>query len=283
MIVVVGSMNRDAVLEVERHPIPGETVTAFAFHVADGGKGANQAVAAARLGGSVTFLGAVGDDLQGEAMCHSLASEGVDVSSLQVVEGVRSGSATVTVDASGENSIIVYPGANHSLALSEDALLAIAGASVVLLQLEVEMSIVLEAAQAATGIVILNAAPAVSLPSNLLDTVDVLIVNEHERATALEHVEPGTLTVITTRGAKGALVEMSGSTHRVPSPDTDVVDTTGAGDAFCGAFAEAVARGEDILTATKWATIAGSIATRAVGARAAMPTRQDIDHEARES
>lgn len=282
MIAVVGSVNIDFVFEVERHPTPGETVTASALHTIYGGKGANQAVAAARLGGVVTLVAAVGDDAQSTEMRDDLASEGVDVTRVQIAGGTSSGLAAITVDAHGENSIVVYPGANHVLTLSDGDRSAIAMASVVLVQLEVEMAVAIEAVQVATGTVILNAAPATPLPKALLGHVDTLIVNEHERTVALQGAETGALTVITTFGAEGVSVEARGTSDHVPSIEVEVVDTTGAGDTFCGAFAEAVARGEAVLNAAKWAAVAASLATTQIGARTAMPIRRDVERALRE-
>lgn len=276
MIVVVGSVNLDLVARVRAHPAPGETVTAKEFVTVHGGKGANQAVAAARLGGSVTFIGAVGDDAESPELLARLTGEGVDVTHVRAVEGERSGVATITVDDLGENAIVVHPGANASVSLAPADLELISAASVVLLQLEIPVDVVTEAARAATGTVILNAAPAQVLPDSLVDSVDVLVVNEHERAITVGDDAGRIATIVTTLGSAGAEIRQGDSITTVPAPVVSVVDTTGAGDTFCGAFAEAIDRGEDVVGAVKWAARAGSLATTGFGARGAMPTRAEM-------
>lgn len=277
MIVVVGSVNLDTVWEVDRHPKPGETVTAVNVHTADGGKGANQAVAVARLGGSVQLVAAIGDDAQSLSMREDLASEGVDVTHVRSIERARTGAAVIIVDAKGENSIVVSGGANDALVLTDDTRAVIAAGALVLVQLEVPIDTVTDVARSATGPVVLNAAPAASLPEELLGLIDVLIVNEHESAIALGDRRANPPTVITTLGASGVSVATNGVTEVIHAYRVDVVDTTGAGDAFCGAFAEAFARGEDVLAASEWAVAAGSLATTALGARAAMPSRRQME------
>jgi len=281
VIVVVGSVNLDLVATVDRLPQPGATVPARAFTSVHGGKGANQAVAASRLGGDVAIVAAVGSDGESGKLLQRLAYEGVNVASAQTLEGLTSGIALITVDAHGENTIAVHPGANGHLRLTDESRTLVERADIVLLQLEIPIETVSEAATLASGVVILNAAPAMVLPVDLTAQLDVLIVNEHERTVAMEpggEVEP---TVITTLGAEGAAVTTQRGLCVVAAPVVDVVDTTGAGDTFCGAFAEALDRGEDTVDAVAWATHAGALATMAMGARTAMPTRSEVQREMR--
>lgn len=277
MIVVAGSLNMDTVLEVEAFPHAGETVTAAATSHAHGGKGGNQAVAASRLGATVEFIGAVGTDAFGDELRSALESEGVGVGHVTQSEGL-SGSAFVMVDRSGENSIVVSPGANHRVALDEASLRLIADASVVLLQLEIPVAVVMEAARASSGTVVLNAAPATILPTNLIDAIDVLVVNREELRSLAGATTPaaaralGVDTVIVTLGEDGAQVITRGDLATFKPPVVNVADTTGAGDAFCGALAAGLERGLDVYDAAAEAVVAGALATTGMGARAAMPT-----------
>ncbi len=280
MIVVVGSVNIDLVAIVDEMPRPGETVAATDFTTVHGGKGANQAVAASRLGGNVALVAALGSDAEATVLREGLADEGIDIDNVMMMRHMRSGTALITVDAHGENAIVVYPGANGSLELTRDSLSMIEAADVLLMQLEIPMSTVVSAAKASQGTVIVNAAPALVLPEVLLDSIDVLIVNEHERLVALgQDTAERVPTIITTLGARGASVVDDTGTASVPAPSVEVVDTTGAGDTFCGAFAEALDRGEATIDAVRWAVRAGALSTGGVGARTAMPTRADmLDH-----
>jgi len=278
MIVVVGSINLDLVARVDRLPLPGETVQAESFVSFHGGKGANQAVAAARLGGDVFLVGAVGDDETFGTLLDGLDAEGVDISAVQTIDGVSTGTALITVDRGGENTIAVHGGANRMVQLTTASRLLIETADVLLMQLEVPVDVVVEAAQIATGTVMLNAAPAMQLSTELIERLDVLIVNEHERSIAISPGEEEAIPiVVTTLGARGATVSTRSGDFDVAAHRVDVVDTTGAGDTFCGAFAEAHDRGEDTMDAVEWATHAGSLATTGMGARAAMPTRDDME------
>ncbi len=277
MIVVVGSVNLDLVATVDRLPQPGETVSARGFASNHGGKGANQAVAASRLGGDVALVAAVGSDHGSQELLETLAEEGVDVALVEVLGGFTSGVAVITVDDLGENTIVVDPGANGSLWLTTDSLALIENADIVLLQLEVPLATVIEAATIARGTVVLNAAPGMVLPVELTEELDVLIVNEHERSVVLEsEAELAAPIIITTLGPAGATVTTPQGTFEVEAPEVEVVDTTGAGDTFCGAFAEALDRGEDTVGAVIWATRAGALATTGMGARTAMPTRSEM-------
>ncbi|TDI55064.1 MAG: ribokinase [Acidobacteria bacterium] len=277
MIVVVGSLNLDFVATVEQLPNAGETVLSSSLLRVDGGKGGNQAVAAARLGADVAFVGAVGADDDDGDLVQSLVSEGIDVSAVSVIESEVSGVAWVTVDSSGRNTIIVSQGANRQLVLNDLARDLLAQANVVLLQLEIPLATVAESADIATGVVILNAAPAAAVPADVLEHINIVIVNEEER-TMLE--SSGTLgentVVVATLGHRGSSVTIDGSAHHIDAPNVSVVDTTGAGDTFCGAFAQAIDRGRGTVDAAEWATVAGSIATTRLGARTAMPSADEV-------
>lgn len=287
MITVVGSLNLDLVLSVAHLPRPGETVVGSRAQSVPGGKGANQAAAAASLSGEVTMVGRVGDDPSGVLVVEQLAAHGVDVVTVLRTPGVRTGAATVAVDPAGENLIIVAPGANAVLTEQDVAVDSVRTASVVLLQLEVPLPTVLAAARAATGLVVLNPAPPAALPPSLLNRVDVLVPNEWELA-ALAGAEPKRLgveslaalaravttrDVVVTMGARGALVVSPSCLPVVISPPpVDIVDTTGAGDCFCGALAVSLARGDGLEDAARYATVAATLSTLGAGARGALPT-----------
>lgn len=275
MIVVVGSVNLDIVAEVDHTPLPGETVLARAHWTAHGGKGANQAVAAARLGAEVHFVGCVGRDAHGQELRRDLSDEGVDIALLAVSDS-PTGMASITVDPAGENAIVVGTGANDDVTVTPDVADLLARADVVLSQLEIPIAVVADAGAAAGGLFVLNAAPAAHLPADVLASVDVLVANEHEitaLAGALDPVrvrELGVPTVVTTLGARGAHVVTAGDSAFVPAIEVTVRDTTGAGDAFCGALAHGLDAGLDVFDATVRAVIAGSLATTMMGARAGM-------------
>lgn len=266
-VLVLGSLNVDLVASVDRHPGPGETVLAgpdlgrFA-----GGKGGNQAVAAAAAGASVALAGAVGDDASGTAYLERLRGHGVDVTLVEVVPGTATGQAWVAVDPQGENAIVVVPGANARAAAPD--LDAWGPGDVLLAQLEVPLDVVATAVRsaAARGVrVVVNAAPYAALPHDVAALADPLVVNEHEAMLLADgDVLPGSLLV--TFGAAGCSwdgVRYDGA----PVPAGEVVDTTGAGDAFCGALAAALADGADRATAVARASAAGADAVRRFGAQ----------------
>lgn len=284
-VIVVGSANVDQVFSVERIPAPGETVLSHGFSVARGGKGQNQAVAAARAGASTTFIGAVGADAFGTLTTDGLVEDGIDVSRLRTVDA-PTGTALIAVDGGGENSIIVEGGANSLLlTLDEGDREAISTAAVLLLQLEVPLETVIAAADTAAAsstITVLNAAPIRDLPDGLLASVDILVVNEHEAAHLLA-ARPGTIsdlvpTVVQTLGAAGAVLYRRGEPDvSVAAPVVTAVDATGAGDTFCGAFAAALAEGQDAHSALSFAVAAGSLSVQAHGAVPSIPLRAAID------
>ncbi len=253
---------------------------------ARGGKGQNQAVAAARAGASTAFVGAVGTDSFGALTRAGLASDGIDVSRLREVDA-PTGTALIAVDNSGENTIIVDSGANRRLvSLDEADAVAIAAADVLALQLEIPLSTVAEAARlgrVAGTTVILNAAPIQNLPSELLASLDVLVVNEHEAAHLAGERDWRDLTadvptVVVTLGAEGAVLFRRGRDDvRVGAPTVTAVDATGAGDTFCGAFAAAIAEGAEHESALKFAVVAASLSVETAGAVPSIPLRAAID------
>lgn len=283
-IVVVGSANLDVVVPVPHHPATGETVLGGDHVLIPGGKGANQAVAAARLGGDVAFVGRVGDDDAGIRLRASLDAAGVDTTHLETDPDTPSGLALIGVDDDGDNAIIVSPGANACLAPGDLDGSLLANAAVVLLQLEVPLDTVSTAVAAATGTVLLNPAPAALLPDGFLDGVDVLVPNRLELRTLAgrdgDDVDLarslGVPSVVATLGHEGALVVSGGSARRFPAPVVDAVDTTACGDAFCGALAEGLARGLDLDSAVRRSVHAGALTATRAGAQPSLPTSAEL-------
>jgi ribokinase len=292
-VVVVGSANIDLVVPVAVLPRPGQTVLGGDHLRAPGGKGANQAVAAARLGRRAALVGRVGADDFGRQLLHSLEGAGVDTTATTVTDGVPTGLALITVDRTGENTIAVSPGANARLLAADVQAAAplLAAARVLLVQLEVAIDTVAAAVTAAEGAVVLNPAPAASLPAEVLERVDVLVPNRSELAVLTGHQEPRTLddaarmtrslpagiSVVVTLGADGALVVDDGQVEHVPAIEVAAVDATGAGDAFCGALADGLARELDLLAATRWAVRVAGLATTRWGAQPSMPSRDEVE------
>ena len=292
-VVVVGSVNQDIVVQVPEPPGPGETVLAGDVSITPGGKGANQAVAVARTGASVSMVGRVGDgaaDAAGPALKDELAAAGVDVSNVRETPGVPSGRAFITVTPDGENRIIVAAGANAALSAGDVDAVAdlLMRAKVIATQLEIPRQATqrLATAAASYGVpLILNLAPATVLPAEVLAAVAVLVVNEHEAAFLLgEPVRAGQdpraaesaagrllgmgpAAVALTLGAAGAVWCTAGAAGHVPAPEVKVVDTTGAGDAFAGALAARLADGQDLAAATAFAVRVASEATTTRGAQ----------------
>lgn len=284
MIVVVGSVNSDLVVHVEHHPAPGETVLGSGHETMPGGKGANQAVAGARLGSDVVFVGRVGGDEVGHTLVAELASEGIDANHVLVDEETPSGLAVITVDDAGENSIVVSPGANSRVSAADvgRASAVLLTATVTLLQLEIPIEAVIAAAEASAGIVILNAAPAAMLPDVLVQSTDVLVVNSGELEALTGSVDPISArrlpipVTVVTLGAGGARIVRAETDEAIPAPAVDPVDTTGAGDTFCGALAAGLDQGLSLETSVRRAVVAGSIAVTAVGARSGMPNLSNL-------
>lgn len=291
-VVVVGSANIDLVATVDSRPEPGETVHAVGYAEFVGGKGSNQAIAAARLGRKVAFVGLVGCDSEAQTVRDALAGEGIDVRHLEGVKSFSTGRAIIVVDSAAENSIVVVGGANSQLGAEHiaDASELIAAAPIVVAQLEIPLATVMEVARLARGTFVLNPAPAQPLPAELLAAVDVLVVNQIEYETVtgralpsdLEQLERDLLTqqlpaaVVITLGAGGALVWDGRQLSRVTTPRVDVVDTTGAGDTFIGALVDALSRGESLAEAARWAVHAASLSVGALGATSGMPRRHEV-------
>ncbi|MGY1785470.1 ribokinase [Geodermatophilus sp. SYSU D00698] len=287
-VTVVGSLNEDVLVAVGRLPGRGETVVGRAAVLAPGGKGANQAAAAGRLAGSgVAMVGRVGDDPAGERQRAALADAGVDTALVLPTPGHPTGSATIPVeDGSGENLIVVVPGANGELTPDDVDVPAVRRAAVVLLQLEVPLPTVRAAADAASGTVVLTPAPPQPLPPELLRRVAVLVPNEHELV-QLAGADPGprapaelaalartlgAAATVVTLGARGALVvPADGPVLLQAPPPVEPVDTTGAGDCLCGALGAALARGADLAGAVQEAVAAAALSTTGPGARGALP------------
>jgi ribokinase len=292
-VAVVGSLNLDLTVDVDHLPSPGETVLGSGSRSGYGGKGANQAAAAAALGSQVAMVGRVGDDAVGEELVADLRHRGIDVAHLLRTPGVRSGSATIAVDATrGENLILVDPGANGAVTAADVRVQPVREAAVVVAQLEIPLPAVTAAAAHARGLVLLNPAPARELPRDLVARVDVLVPNQSELALLTAAPTPATVeetatlvrglgfrgAIVVTLGAAGALVyEPAGdAVLHVPAPTVRVVDTTGAGDCFCGALAVALAAGERLSDAARTAVIAASLSTRAHGARDRLPSAAEV-------
>ncbi|MFI7028787.1 ribokinase [Microbispora rosea] len=292
MISVFGSANMDLVAYVAQAPKPGETITGREFRTIPGGKGANQAIAAARAGADVAFLGAVGDDAFGPGLRAALAEAGVDTAGLRVVPG-PSGVAHIVVQDGGDNSIIVVPGANGAVTgpAGRDAEV-IARSGALLLQLELPMDAVVAAARtsraaASRAEVILTPAPAAPLPAELLEAVDLIVPNEHEAAALTGRDDPGDALealldlvpeAVVTLGVRGALYgSRDGTRLHEPAVPVRAVDTTAAGDTFAGALAVARTEGAAPARALRFASAAAALSVQREGASTSMPHRHEID------
>jgi ribokinase len=285
-VIVVGSVNVDLVAAGGRLPRPGETVSMSRFVETQGGKGGNQASAAAALGAEVRFVGAVGSDHWGDAARADLARRGIDVTALATVDG-PTGVAIILVDDNGENAIAIVAGANASVspAAVEAAIAAVDSDDAVLVVcLEVPLDAVVAAARAAAARgwrVVLNPAPAAELPAQLVAAASVITPNETE-VEALGGVGAllgaGAGAVVVTRGGGGTDVHAAdGSVIHIEPSRADVVDTTGAGDAFTAALAVGLANGRQLRDAVAWASAAGAIATEGLGARGSLPSAAQVD------
>ena len=282
-VCVVGSANLDIVATTERLPAPGETVLGDTFAEHAGGKGLNQAVAAARAGAATSFCAAVGNDDAARQLLAIMAADGIDATAVRVVETVPTGRALIGVSASAENSIIVVAGANAELA-PDDVVASAAKASVVLAQLEVPVATVqaaFAAARAAGATTILNPAPAQQLSAELIALCDVIIPNEHE-VEILGGVDAlfalGAKAVVVTLGSRGAeLCTPDGIRTMVPAFAVTPVDTTAAGDAFCGSFAAAISNGTSLIEALRFAAAGAGLTTTRSGAVPSIPHRAEIE------
>jgi len=295
-ITVVGSVNMDLVFRTPRMPAVGETLHGHEFCQIPGGKGANQAVAAARQGAQVSFIGAVGDDGFGSFSRDCLAAEGMELTHLARVAGVATGVAGILVDDSGSNSIVLAAGANATLTAAQvdAATAAIAGAQLLVCQLETPLATVtraIEIARAQGVKVILNPAPAQDLTDALLAQVDYLILNETEasqlsgiavvgqdsaKAASEQILRRGTGTVLLTMGEHGAPITESTGSQFIPAVKVDVVDTTAAGDTFVGAFAVGLANGLSVIDASREAQYTAALTVTKLGAQTSIPQRQQV-------
>ena len=293
---MVGSINTDLVLQLDRLPVPGETVlTDSPLEVFGGGKGANQAIAAARLGAPVSMVGAVGDDRFGSDRIAQLASEGIDVANIRTIAGRSSGVAMITIDAGGQNSIALAAGANRDVAPAHARCGAVTSAALVMAVVEIPPSAI-EAAFAASrplgAITLLNAAPPGRLPDGLLGLVDYLVVNETEAGAlagvaAPEHRDAPALAqhlaglcggvAVITLGPAGLCASDGRGQISLPAYPTAVVDTTAAGDAFCGALAVGLLERMELIEALRFACAAGAAACRQLGASTSLPDRLAVE------
>lgn len=276
MITVVGSINLDIVATGPALPRPGETVGGARLARHPGGKGANQALAARRLGAEVQLVGAVGADDMAEEALKLLQTGGVDLSQVAHVNGETTGVALIAVDAtSGENLIVVCPGANHVLRPEDVAHLPIEHMMGVL---EVPMPVLLAAAEKATGFVSLNLAPAMTIPDHLMTMADLISVNESEAATYGDHLMTCGALVAVSLGAAGAVLYKDGAEiARAAPPEVHVVDTVGAGDTFTAALTVALIEGQAPQDALAFAVTAGALACTRPGAQPSLPHRRDVD------
>jgi ribokinase len=295
-ILVIGSSNTDMVVTAARLPAAGQTVLGDSFFMNAGGKGANQAVAAARLGAAVSMVCRIGNDVFGQKAADSLAKEGIDTRYVFTDDQLPSGVALITVDAKGENQIVVAPGANGNLLPPDlqNIEAAVLAADVILMQLEIPLQTVVYAADMAFRMgkrIILNPAPALPIPAELLRRISVITPNESEaslisgvpvtdgesaRAAAKKIAALGVQDVIITRGSHGALVFSKDGFAEVPAPPVEVADTTAAGDVFNGALAVALAEGNDLVDSTRRAVAAAALSVTRKGAQSSAPYLPEV-------
>jgi ribokinase len=274
-IGVVGSVNLDMVATAPRLPKPGETVTDASFAVHPGGKGANQALAAKRLGADVALIARVGTDVNAEPALELLRHDGVDLDRAYRDREHPTGVALIVVDETGENQITVAPGANRHLTPGD---LDLSGFDAVMAQLEVPIDTVVAAAVATESLFVLNAAPVRALPPELIEASDVIVVNEGEYAALTDALDGSTALIVTTLGPRGARALRNGEEVAfAPAPTVSAIDTVGSGDAFTGALAVALCEDRDISDALAWACGAGALAATRRGAQPSLPFRRELD------
>ena len=293
-IVVIGSLNADLVVRAPHFPAPGETIQGEDLATIPGGKGANQAVAAARLGASVAMVGCVGADAFGATLVKNLKQNNVDASHVRQDGAAATGTAIIIVDSDGENSIVLSPGANAKIANADIEPAALANTKLILLQFEIPIEVVLYSAKLAKergARVILNPAPAREVPDELLKMADYILPNETElclltgkaitdkaslETAASALLSRGAANVVVTLGDKGALIVNKSGKKYVPSFKVKPVDTTGAGDAFIGGMAFALLQRKSLKDAVKYGCACGALATTKFGAQPSLPTAQDV-------
>jgi ribokinase len=294
-ILVVGSLNADLVVRTPRFPQPGETISGEDLQIIPGGKGANQAVAAARQGTSVAMVGRVGKDSFGPELIDNLEGNNIDTTHVQTDPDSATGTAIIVVDAKGQNSIVLSPGGNGRVTPADLEQVPFRDYQLLLLQLEIPVKAVLAAAKRAkdSGVrVLLNPAPAYALPEALLSLPDFVVPNESElslltnlpvtdmpsaEAAAKTLLERGVQTVIVTLGANGALIVDKAFTKHVPSFPVEVVDTTAAGDAFIGGFASALLQNKSLEEAVRYGCACGALAATKFGAQPSLPTQEEVE------
>lgn len=293
-IIVIGSLNADLVVRAPRFPEPGETISGEDLTIIPGGKGANQAVAASRQGASVAMLGRVGNDSFGPTLTQNLQKNNVDTVHVLTDESAT-GTAIIVVDANGQNTIVLSPGANGKVTPSDVEAVSFQDVDTLLLQLEVHLETVAHATHIArqNGVrVIFNPAPAQPLPDSLLADVDILVPNESElqllsgqpvtdidsaKSAARILLEKGVKTVIVTLGANGALLVTDEQVKHIPTFKVDVVDTTAAGDAFIGGLAAALLKGKSLEGAVRYGNASGALAATKFGAQPSLPTIDEVE------
>jgi ribokinase len=294
-ILVIGSSNTDLITTVEHLPAAGETVTGKVFFQANGGKGANQAMAAHRAGGDVKFVTCMGNDIYGQSTLAYYKSAGLDVSHAMLIDKVATGTAIILVNRDGENCIVVTPGANHSLSSTHIEKLEkeIADASIIALQMEIPYATVRKVCELAAKYntrVLLNVAPAREIDLDILKMIDILVVNETEIETVSGHsiiamgeeaimdslLLRGAKNIILTLGRRGCIVKNAKTTQVVPAFKVTAVDSTAAGDTFCGSLVARLSKGEDMMHAVQFATAAAAICVTRMGAQPSIPTEQEV-------
>lgn len=294
-ILVIGSLNADLVVRAKRFPSPGETIQGENLVTIPGGKGANQAVAAARLGAQVAIIGRVGADAFGLTLIDNLVQNKVDTSHVIRDDSTSTGTAVIIVDDQGQNSIILSPGANAKVSSPDIRPEFFSGSSLLLLQFEIPIETVIHSANIAKEkglVVLLNPAPAQRLPDELLKTADYILPNETElglltgkpvsdlasvEVAGLSLIDRGAKNVIVTLGDKGALIVNKDGVNLIPAYKVKVVDTTAAGDAFIGGLAVGLLNGKSLEDAVKYACACGALAVTQFGAQPSLPFAEDVN------